>query len=150
MTLPGLKPARLLCPQDSPGKNTGVSCHAFLLGIFSTQGSNLHFLHWQVDSSPIEPPGKPEMIMLLLLLSRFSRVRLFATQWTVACQVPLSMGFSRQEYWSGLPCPPPGGLFKSATLPQALSVSRKTVSLSVRDPSRVSYLPFVGRWILYH
>ena len=28
--------------------------------------------------------------------------------WTVACQVPLSMGFSRQEYWSGLPCPPPG------------------------------------------
>ena len=37
-----------------------------------------------------------------------SRVRLFATLWTVAHQVPLSMGFSRQEYWSGLPCPPPG------------------------------------------
>ena len=33
-----------------------------------------------------------------------------ATQWTVACQAPLSMGFSRQEYWSGLPCPPPGDL----------------------------------------
>ena len=32
----------------------------------------------------------------------------FATSWTVACQAPLSMGFSRQEYWSGLPCPPPG------------------------------------------
>ena len=32
------------------------------------------------------------------------------TAWTVACQVPLSMGFSRQEYWSGLPCPPPGDL----------------------------------------
>ena len=32
---------------------------------------------------------------------------LFATPWTIACQVPLSMGFSRQEYWSGLPCPPP-------------------------------------------
>ena len=30
------------------------------------------------------------------------------TLWTVACQAPLSMGFSRQEYWSGLPCPPPG------------------------------------------
>ena len=30
------------------------------------------------------------------------------TTWTVACQAPLSMGFSRQEYWSGLPCPPPG------------------------------------------
>ena len=36
-----------------------------------------------------------------------SRVRLFATLWTVARQAPLSIGFSRQEYWSGLPCPPP-------------------------------------------
>ena len=35
-------------------------------------------------------------------------VRLFSTPWTVACQVPLSMGFSRQEYWSGLPFPSPG------------------------------------------
>ena len=32
------------------------------------------------------------------------------TLWTAACQAPLSMGFSRQEYWSGLPCPPPGDL----------------------------------------
>ena len=39
-----------------------------------------------------------------------SRVRLFATLWTVAYQAPLSMGFSRQEYWSGLPCPVPGDL----------------------------------------
>ena len=36
----GLKLARLLCPQDSPGKNTGVDCHALLQGIFHTQGSN--------------------------------------------------------------------------------------------------------------
>ena len=35
---------------------------------------------------------------------------LFATLWTVACQPPLSIGFSRQEYWSGLPCPPLGDL----------------------------------------
>ena len=34
----------------------------------------------------------------------------FATSWTVACQVPLSMGFPRQEYWSGLPIPSPGDL----------------------------------------
>ena len=39
-----------------------------------------------------------------------SHVHLFATQWTVAHQAPLSMGFSRQEYWSGLPFPPPGDL----------------------------------------
>ena len=44
-------------------------------------------------------------LLLLLLLSRFSRVRLFATPWTAAYQAPLSMGFSRQEYWSGLPLP---------------------------------------------
>ena len=39
-----------------------------------------------------------------------SRVRLFVTPWTVAHQAPLSMGFSRQEYWSGLPFPSPGDL----------------------------------------
>ena len=39
-----------------------------------------------------------------------SRVRLFGTPWTVAYEAPLSMGFSRQEYWSGLPFPSPGDL----------------------------------------
>ena len=42
--------------------------------------------------------------------SCFSRVRLFVTLWTVARQAPLSMEFSREEYWSGLPCPPAGDL----------------------------------------
>ena len=41
------------------------------------------------------------------VLNCFSCVPLFATPWIVACQAPLSMGFSRQEYWSGLLCPPP-------------------------------------------
>ena len=44
------------------------------------------------------------------MVSHFSHVILFATLWTVVCQAPLSMGFSRQEYWIGLPCPPPGDL----------------------------------------
>ena len=44
------------------------------------------------------------------MLSCFSHVRLFATLWTIACQASLSIGFSRQEYWSGLPWPPPGDL----------------------------------------
>ena len=44
------------------------------------------------------------------MLSHFSCVQLFATLWTVARQAPLSMGFSRQEYWSGLPFPSPGDL----------------------------------------
>ena len=46
-------------------------------------------------------------MLLLLLLSRFSCVRLLATPWTAAYQGPPSMGFSRQEYWSGLPLPSP-------------------------------------------
>ena len=44
------------------------------------------------------------------MLGRFSHVRLFATLWTIACQIPMSVGFSKQEYWSGLPCPLPGDL----------------------------------------
>ena len=44
------------------------------------------------------------------VLSCCSRVRLFATLWTIACPALLSMGFSRQEYWCGLPCPLPGNL----------------------------------------
>ena len=47
-------------------------------------------------------------MLLLLLLSHFSRVRLSAIPGTVAHQAPLSMGFSKQKYWSGLPIPSPG------------------------------------------
>ena len=51
----------LVCPWDSPGKNTGMGCHALLKGIFLTQGSNPHLLylpHWQMGSLPLAPPGK--------------------------------------------------------------------------------------------
>ena len=54
------------------------------------------------------------------MLSRFSRVQLFVTPWTVALQAPLSMGFSRQEYWGGLPCPPAGDLPDPGTEPSSL------------------------------
>ena len=49
-----------------------------------------------------------------------SRVRLSVTPWTVAHQAPMSMGFSRQEYWSGLPCPPPGDLPNPGIEPASL------------------------------
>ena len=55
----------------------------------------------------LEP--KPIYRLYLCALS-LSRVQLFATPWTVAHQAPLSMGFPKQEYWSGLPFPPPGDL----------------------------------------
>ena len=46
----------------------------------------------------------------IVKVKSLSRVRLFATPWTVAYQAPPSMGFSRQEYWSGVPLPSPGDL----------------------------------------
>ena len=55
------------------------------------------------------------------MLSLFSHVQLFATLWTVARQAPLSMGFSRQKYWSGLPCPPPGAVPDSGIEPVFLT-----------------------------
>ena len=57
----GLQAARLLCPWDFPGKNTGVGCHFLLQGIFPIQVSNPGFLcllQWQADSLPLELPGK--------------------------------------------------------------------------------------------
>ena len=74
------KPTRLPCPWDSPGKNTGVGCH-FLL-----------------QCMKVKSEGKS-----------LSHARLLATPWTAAYQAPPSMGFSRQEYWSGVPLPSPNG-----------------------------------------
>ena len=59
-------------------------------------------------------------IVCMYVLSRFSHVQLFATLWTVAHQVLLSMEFSRQEYWSGLSCSPPGDLLDPGIKPMPL------------------------------
>ena len=114
----GLWLARLLCPWNFPGKNTGVGCHFLLQGIFPTQGSNPHFLsllHWQADSLPSEVSGKPKFGEFTLknstvLCYSISHVQFFAIPWTVAHQAHLSMGLSRQECWNGLTFPPPGDL----------------------------------------
>src|SRR5574337_927082 len=73
-------------------------------------------------------------LLLLLLLSRFSRVRLIVTPQTEAHQAPPSLGFSRQEHWSGLPFPSP--MHKSES-----EVARSCLTLS--DPTDCS-LP--GSW----
>ena len=64
------------------------------------------------------------------VLSRFSRVQLFATPWTVARQASLSMGFSRQENRSGLPCPPPGDLPDPDIKPASPSLQVDSLPLS--------------------
>ena len=55
------------------------------------------------------------------VLSLRSPVRLFEIPWTVTCQAPLSMGFSRKEHWSGLPCPPARDLTDPETEPSSLT-----------------------------
>ena len=57
----------------------------------------------------------------MCVLSHFNHVQLFVTPWTVACQVPLSIELSRQEYWSRLPFPTPGDLPEPGTKPTSLA-----------------------------
>ena len=99
-------PARLLCLWNSPGKNTGVGSHSLLLGIFQTQGSNLglliagrFFIIWATKEALVNH-----------CCAVLSRLQLSAAPRILAHQAPLSVGFSRQEYWSGLLCPSPGNL----------------------------------------
>ena len=66
-----------------------------------------------------------------------SRIRLFATPGTVACQAPLSMGFSRQEYWSGLPFPSPGDLPDPGVEPG--SPALQADALSSEPPGKLRY-----------
>ena len=93
----------------------------------------------QTDALPSEPPGKSingvsallkqgkadtcgltiYSIYSFMKVKLFSRVRLFATPWTVTYQALLSMGFSRQEYWNGLPFPSPGDLPNPAIKPRS-------------------------------
>ena len=61
--------------------------------------------------------------ILLLLLFSLSHIQLFATPWTVVHQVPLSTGFPRQEYWSGLPFPLPGDLPDTGIEPMSLALA---------------------------
>ena len=119
-------PTRLLRPWDSPGKNTGVGCH-FLLQCMKVKSQSEVTQSCPTLSDPMNcnPPGcsvhgifQARVLewgaiafstkqVLLLLPSRFSRVRLCATPWIAAYQASPSMGFSRQEHWSGLPFPSP-------------------------------------------
>ena len=65
LQLHGLWPTRLLRLWNFPGKNTGAGCHFLLQGIFLTQGSNRHPLHWQVDSLLLHHLGSPSWLLSL-------------------------------------------------------------------------------------
>ena len=65
------------------------------------------------------PPFPSLWLLSVCELSCFSHVQFFATLWTLACQASLSMVFSRQEYWNGLPCPSPGDLSDPGIEPES-------------------------------
>ena len=99
---------------------------------------------------------RPSMLHVCML-SCFSHVQLFATPRTVAHQTPLSMGFSRQEHWSGLPCPPPGDLSNPGIepmSPEAAALQADSLPLSHRGSPHLcststndgSFLP-AGCWV---
>ena len=117
---------RLLHPWDSPGKKTGMGCH-FLLQCMkvknerevaqscptlrdpidcSLPGSSVHGI---VQARVLEWAAIAFSIYMYQFstVQSLSHVQLFANPWTAAHQAPPSMGFSRQEYWSGLPLPSP-------------------------------------------
>ena len=113
------QPTRLPSPWDSPGKNTGVGCH-FLLQCMKVKSESevaqsCRTLSDPMDCSPSGSsiPGIFQARVLEWAAIAFSDKYIYisyiymtlATQWTIACQAPPSMGFSRQEYWSGLPFP---------------------------------------------
>ena len=87
------QPTRLPRPWDSPGKNTGVACH-FLLQCMKVKSES-------------EVAQTVYLKVRLYTWKLYSRVRLLAIPWTAVYQAPQSMGFSRQEYWSGVPLPSP-------------------------------------------
>ena len=104
-------------------RNLSVSCSWFKLSILQKICFIFFFLLHCFPSHACMP-------------AQFSCVRLFMTLWTVAYQAPLSMGFSRQEYWSGLPCPSPGDLPNPGIEPTSLNAGE------LRD---VGSIPGLGR-----
>ena len=143
------QPTRLPCPWDSRGKNTGVGCH-FLLQCMKVKSQSEVAQSCPTLRNPMDcslPCSSVHGIFQARVLEwgaisfsnvwkwkvkvkSLSHVQLFTTPWTAAHQTPPSMGFSRQEHWSGLPLP------SSAKIPYAPAILLKGIYLSemcIRD-----------------
>ena len=150
------QPTRLPRPWDPPGKNTGVGCH-FLLQYMKVKSESEVTQSCLTLSDPMDcsPPGSSvhgifqarvlewgaiksslEYLKHLFLLSFSCQVitNSFATPWTVTYQAPLSMGFPRQDYWSGLPCPSPRDLPDPGT--EAASPALPGVFFTTEPPGK--------------
>ena len=109
-------------------KTVGILVHS--------QGSNLSPLHWKRGFLTTRLSGKK--------VKSFSRVPLFVTPQTIAYQAPPSMGFSRQEYWSGLLFPSPGDLPNPGIKPRSLALQADAL---LSEPVRKSQVNSFKRFI---
>ena len=154
---------RLPRPWDSAGKNTGVGCH-FLLQCMKMKSESEVAQSCPTLCNPIDgsPPGSPvpEILQARTLEwgaisfsnawkwkvkgKSLSRVWLFATPWTAAYQAPLSMGFSRQEYWIGVPLPSPSIIICFLFLPDIYFVSTwSDINISTHFPIWSLFICFI-------
>ena len=123
-------------PRDLPNPGSGPASFTF-------------YLHWQ--GSLLTFPAAMSVLGLSVTFHQnqrelslcLSHVRLFATPWTVAHQAPPSMGFSRQEYWSGLPFPSPGDLPNPGIEPRSPALWADTLTAELPGkppfPSGIGY-----------
>ena len=101
------------------------------------EGTVTSILAWRIPWT--EKPGRRQATAWRATSVEFSsvqslsRVRLFATPWTVARQAPPSMGFSRQKYWSGLPFPSPGDLPNPGIEPRSPSLQADALTSEIPD-----------------
>ena len=114
-----------------PARLVAVGSHFLLQGIVHTQDLNSCLLnllrcwqilyHWDIrETTEVTTNNKETRRTMVVVGSRFNRVRLCVTPGTAARQVPLSVGFSRQEYWHAMPYPPPGDLPDPGMDPESL------------------------------
>jgi len=112
-----MQPTRLLCPWNPPGKNAGVGCHFLLQGIFLTQKSNLHLLHWQEDSLPKYHLGNPFLSC---------EVKVTQSQWTL-CNPMDCHGILQARILEWVAVPSPGVLPNPGTEPRSPALQADSI-----------------------
>ena len=142
---------------------TFFSCHASIsknvLGLFLYQSIYIYLFSFQPLQAMCWKAVRLFTTILLFrvrlphtplsacMLSRFSPVPLFATPWTVTYQAYPSMEFSRQGYWSGLPCPPPGIFPTQRVNPFLLSLRQILYYWATKEAHSHSYCVFFAhKW----
>ena len=143
----GLQPPRLLLPWDFTGKDTGLGCHLLLQRAYRDPQIACSWLGFPQDkrikmisaSSLAHTPS----LNLLSMCAVLSCFWLFVTPWTVPSPLLCPCGFSRQEYWSGLPCPLAGYLPNPGIRPRSPTLQVHSL------PTEHQESPKILEWVAY-